>query len=173
MVSLLQNLYKLIKRASEMVPACIITRVRPVALATKDGGWVVASALDLTGLHNSWDPAGSGEGLQGRRFQATPRQPGLNSHLNASEVALTAITADGRLLTHALPAKAEPPTNPPASLDVAFLPLPIFRFFSLRLSLRLVFFLPPTCFLPICSLSLLQRPTCLLLWRYQENAAKA
>lgn len=29
---------------------------------------------------------------------------GLNSHLNASEVALAAITADGRLLTRALPA---------------------------------------------------------------------
>lgn len=34
-------------------------------------------------------------------FEATARQPRLNSHLNASEVALTAITADGRLLTHA------------------------------------------------------------------------
>lgn len=75
--------------------------------------------MDLTGLYNSRDSTGSGEGLRGRRFQATPRQPGLNSHLNASEVALTAITADGRLLTHALPAKAEPPTNPPASLDGA------------------------------------------------------
>lgn len=39
-----------------------------------------------------------------REFQATSRQPGLNSHLNASEVALAAITADGRLLTRALPA---------------------------------------------------------------------
>lgn len=168
MVSLLQNLYKLIKRTSEMVPACLITRVRSVALATKDGGWVVASALDLTGLYNSWDSTGSGEGLRGRRFQATPRQPGLNSHLNASEVALTAITADGRLLTHALPAKAESPTNPPASLDVAFLSLYLSLFLSLRVS-----FPSSSCFLPICSLSLLQRPTCLLLWRYQENAAKA
>ena len=35
------------------------------------------------------------------KAQGTARQPGLNSHLNASEVALTAITADGRLLTHA------------------------------------------------------------------------
>lgn len=78
---------------------------------------MVATALDLTGLYNSRDSTGNGEGLRGRRFQATPRQPGLNSHLNASEVALTAITADGRLLTRALPAKAEPPTNPPASLD--------------------------------------------------------
>lgn len=34
-------------------------------------------------------------------------------------MALTAITADGRLLTHALPAKAEPPASPPASLDGA------------------------------------------------------
>lgn len=152
-----------------MVPDCLITRVRLVAPATKDGGWVVATALDLTGLYNSRDSTGSGEGLRGRRFQATPRQPGLNSHLNASEVALTAITADGRLLTHALPAKAEPPTNPPASLDGAsrsLSPPPSF-------SSRLVSFLLPTCFLPICSLSLPQRPTCLLLWRYQENAAKA
>lgn len=152
-----------------MVPDCLITRVRPVAPATKDGGWVVATALDLTGLYNSRDS--TGEGLRGRRFQATPRQPGLNSHLNASEVALTAITADGRLLTHALPAKAEPPTNPPASLDEA--PLSISPSPSLCLSSCLVSFLLPTCFLPICSLSLPQRPTCLLLWRYQENAAKA
>lgn len=37
-------------------------------------------------------------------FEAIRRQArGLNSHLNASEVALTAITADGRLLTRALP----------------------------------------------------------------------
>lgn len=102
---------------------------------------MVATALDLTGLYNSRDSTGSGEGLRGRRFQATPRQPGLNSHLNASEVALTAITADGRLLTHALPAKAEPPTNPPASLDGAALPPPLprsprvsFRSFSLPVS---------------------------------------
>lgn len=99
-----------------MVPDCLITRVRSVAPATKDG-WVVATMLDLTGLYNSRDSTSNGEGLWRRRFQATPRQPGLNSHLNASEVALTAITADGRLLTRALPAKAEPPTNPPASLD--------------------------------------------------------
>lgn len=126
----------------------------------------MATALDLTELYNSRDSTGSGEELRGRRFQATPRQPGLNSHLNASEVALTAIMADGRLLTHALPAKAEPPTNPPASLDESLS-------LSLYLSPRLVSFLLPTCFLPICSLSLPQRPTCLLLWRYQENAAKA
>lgn len=165
MVSL-ENLYKLIKRAGEMVPDCLITRVRSVAPATKDGGWVVATMLDLTGLYNSRDSTGNGEGLRRRRFQATPRQPGLNSHLNASEVALTAITADGRLLTRALPAKAEPPTNPPASLDESLS-------LSLYLASRLVFFLLSTYFLPICSLSLLQRPTCLLLWRYQENAAKA
>lgn len=83
----------------------------------------MATALDLTGLYNSRDSTGSGEGLRRRRFQATPRQPGLNSHLNASEVALTAITADGRLLTHALPAKAEPPASPPASLGEASLSL--------------------------------------------------
>lgn len=170
-MSLLENLYKLIKRTSEMVPDCLITRVCPVAPATKDGGWVVATTLDLTGLYNSRDSTGNGEGLRGRRFQATPRQPRLNSHLNASEVALTAITADGRLLTHALPAKAEPPTNPPASLDEA--PLSISPSLFLCLSSRLVSFLLSTCFLPICSLSLPQRPTCLLLWRYQENAAKA
>lgn len=127
-----------------MVPDCLITRVRSVAPATKDG-WVVATMLDLTGLYNSRDSTGNGEGLRRRRFQATPRQPGLNSHLNASEVALTAITADGRLLTRALPAKAEPPTNPPASLDESLSP-------SLYLALRLVSFLLSTCFLPICSL---------------------
>lgn len=136
-----------------------------VALSTKDGGWEVATTLDLTlGLYNSRDETGSGEGLRGRRFQATPRQPGLNSHLNASEVALTAITADGRLLTHALPAKAEPPASPPASLDGE---RP-----SLHLCLLFPFFFL-TRFLPICSLSLPQRPTCLLLWRYQESGAKA
>lgn len=51
--------------------------------------------------------------LRRREFQATSRQPGLNSHLNASEVALAAITADGRLLTRALPAtELEPPGKP-------------------------------------------------------------
>jgi len=137
-VSLLENLYKLIKRTGEMVPDCLITRVRSVAPATKDGDGVVATALDLTGLYNSRDSTGSDEGLRGRRFQATPRQPGLNSHLNASEVALTAITADGRLLTHALPAKAEPPTNPPASLDEVSLSPSL----SLSLSLFASRFLP-------------------------------
>jgi len=99
----------------------------------------VVTALDLTGgctersqgLPSTVRGLGGrgvgGGGLRGRRFQATPRQPGLNSHLNASEVALTAITADGRLLTHALPAKAEPPASPPASLDGAFLSVPRFR----------------------------------------------
>ena len=58
-------------------------------MRTRDGvgEWVLA-------------PACAGE-VRKTRYQATARQPGLNSHLNASEVALTAITLDGRLLTRA------------------------------------------------------------------------
>ena len=70
--------------------------------------------------------------LRRREFQATSRQPGLNSHLNASEVALAAITADGRLLTRALPAATESwslQASPLGSLDVEYLPPSLFRSF--------------------------------------------
>lgn len=113
-----------------MISDCLITRVCSGSFVYKR--WRLRSGDDV-GSYGAvqqsrldWQRQGvAGE----RRFQATPRQPGLNSHLNASEVALTAITADGRLLTHALPAKAEPPASPLASLDGA------------------PFSVPPSCFL--------------------------